>query len=575
MFKKNIMSRVKFIAVCGLIVFSMINIAAQTSLNWAHASQGSGESQISVRKMMTDSSGNIYTYGYFSGSILLDPVNQTGQINTTGDYNYDLFLCKWDSAGNFLSSFTLAGNTNDTPTDLAIDQEGNLWLGGYFFGVMDLDPGSEEYLITSIGESDLFLAKYNTEGALLWAGQFGSLYVESGGLIAIDNSGRIHFGGNFNGTIDLDPGPGIYEVEANDTDGYDGFICTLDSEGNFIEAGQFEGPGYVFISELKIDAEGNLWCGGSFDETADFNPGEDVFMLGSPGYHNCFLVKLDPDGNFITALCYGGGEVISMENFVFNSQGSLLITGYYRNSADFDPGPEGYILNAVGINDCYVLSLDSDGMFNWAASVGGESNDSGQDIAVDGYDNVYVSGYFYGIIDADPGAGSYLMQSAGNTDGFMLKLDEGGNFVWAKQLASNSGIYGNCLILLEDGSIIESGSFFYMADFDPAEPIFVLWASGFYDIFIRKLDNDLTVGIPEIVKSDFLQIYPNPNQGIIFVDVSVPTVCRIFDASGRLVFKSNLFTGINQLDLCDLKHGLYLVQTISSDQVLMRKVLIR
>lgn len=569
------MNRIKLIAVCGIIVFNMINVAAQTSLDWAKGSQGSGESLITVRKMMTDSSGNIYTYGFFSGSILLDPVNQTGQINTTDDYNYDLYFSKRDSAGNVVLSFTLAGSSNDTPTDFAIDQEGNIWLGGYFYEVMDLDPGTGEYLITSVGETDLFLAKYNPEGELLWAGQFGSLESESGGHIAIDSSGRVHFAGKFNRTIDLDPGPEVYEVETSGIYDSDGFICTLDSEGNFIKAGQFEGPGNVFITELKIDAEGNLWCGGSFNETVDFDPGEDVFMLGSPGYSNCFLVKLDPEGNFITALFYGGVEDISMENLVFNSQGSVLITGNYRNSADFDPGPEGYILNALGFTDCYILCLDTDGAFIWAASVSGESSESGQDIAVDLYDNVYVTGYFQGIIDADPGEGSYLMQTEFYTNGFLLKLNNEGNFIWAKQLRSDSGISGDCLLVLDDGSILESGWFSYVADFDPAEPIFVLWASGIYDVFIRKLNNDLTVGIPVIAKSDKPLIYPNPNKGIICVEVSFPSVCRIFDSSGRLVFHSNLNTGINQLNPSDLKPGLYAVQTISSDQVHVEKVLIQ
>lgn len=569
------MNQIKLIAVCGFIVISIFNVAAQTSLDWAHASQGSGGSYISVRKMLTDSSGNIYTYGQFSGSILLDPVNQTGQINTIGDYNYDLYFSKWDSAGNLLLSFTLAGSSNDTPTDFAIDQEGNLWLGGYFYDVMDLDPGTGEYLINSVGDLDLFLAKYNPEGELLWAGQFGSLSYESGGHIAIDSSGRIHFAGNFNRTIDMDPGPEVYEIETSGIYDTDGFICTLDSLGNFINAGQFEGPGGVFVSELKIDAEGNLWCGGSFDDTVDFDPGEGIFELGSPGVHHCFLVKLDPEGNFITALCYGGVEDISMENLVFNSQGSLLITGNYRNSADFDPGPEGFTLTALGFNDCYILSLDTDGMFIWAASVSGESSESGLDIAVDMYDNVYVTGYFYGIIDADPGEGTYLMQTTFYANGFLLKLNNEGNFIWAKHLRSDSGISGDCLLVLDDGSILESGWFSYMADFDPAEPIFVLWASGNFDVFIRKLNNDLSVGIHEITQVNSFQIYPNPNMGLFFVEISIPSVCRIFAADGRLVSQSNLNAGKNHLNQDDLKTGLYTVQTISSDQVLVKKMLIR
>lgn len=569
------MSQVKFIAFSGFLILNYNIAVAQTSLNWARASQGSGDSQIFVSKILTDSAGNVYTFGQFSGSILLDPLNQTGLINSGDDYNYDIYFCKSDSSGNVLLSFTLAGNTNDTPVDFAFDKDGNLWLGGYFYGVLDIDPESGEYLLTSAGETDLFLAKYNPEGELLWAGQFGSLWHDNGGRIAIDNSGKIHFGGRFNTIIDLDPGPDVYEIETSGVYDSDGFICTLDSEGNFIKAGQFEGAGGVFISEMKIDAEGNLWCGGSFNETVDFDPGEGVFMLGSPGYSNCFLVKLDPEGNFITALSYGGGEVISLDNLVFNSQGSLVITGNYRNSADFDPGPDEYILNALGSADCYILSLDKDGAFNWAASVGGESNESGNDIAVDIDDNVYVTGYFYGLIDADPGEGTYYLQTDFHANGFLLKLSEEGNFIWAKQLYSDSGNSGTCLLVTDDGSILESGFFYDMADFDPGEQLYVLWGSGFNEIFIRKLFNDLTIGINEVAQPNTLQVYPNPNNGFFIVEINTPSVCRVFSADGRLLFQADLNAGKNQLNMVTLKSGLYTIQTISSDEILVKKMLIQ
>ncbi|PKP45649.1 MAG: hypothetical protein CVT94_17330 [Bacteroidetes bacterium HGW-Bacteroidetes-11] len=565
------MKRIKNLIVCGIIIIGFIKTEAQTSFEWAVGSLGSGDSQISIAKMKTDSAGNIYTYGQFSGSILLDPINQTGQITSTDDYNYDLFFCKRDTAGNVLLSFTLAGNTNDTPADFDFDEEGNIWLGGHFYGVLDVDPGIEEYLLTSVGNSDLFLAKYNPEGILLWAGQWGSVSYDVGGHIAIDSSGNVHFGGNFDRPIDLDPGPGVYEV---DPVGYNAFICTLDTEGNFIKAGLFESPEYISITALETDAEGNLWCGGLSGGLADFDPGEGVFILGSSGYRYCFLVKTDIQGNFITALVYGHCESIGIESLAFDSQGSLLITGSFKVNADFDPGPEEYSLNAAGLFDCYVLSLNKDGVFNWVAHVGGPGMENGYDIATDMYDNIYVTGFFYDVIDADPGEGIFLMQSAGLNDGFMLKLGNEGNFIWAKQLRSTSSVHGHCILVLEDGSILETGIFNYLADFDPGLPIFYLPVSGMIEMFLRKLNNDLSVDIPGISLSPAIQIYPNPNNGFFFVEISTPSVCRIFNASGSLVFQSNLNIGTSQLNLSDLNPGLYTVQTISSAQVVVKKMLI-
>lgn len=565
------MPRIKNLIVSGLIVIGFINAEAQTSFKWAVGSLGSGDSQISIAKMKTDSAGNIYTYGQFSGSILLDPINQTGQINSSDDYNYDIFFCKRDTAGNVLLSFTLAGNMNDTPADFAFDREGNIWLGGYFYGVMDLDPGTGEYLLTSAGDTDLFLAKYNPEGILLWAGQWGSVSMDVGGHIAIDSSGNVHFGGNFNRPIDLDPGSGVHEV---DPEGYAAFICTLDADGNFIKAGLFEGPEYISVTALETDAEGNLWCGGLSGGPVDFDPGEEVFILGSSGNRYCFLVKTDTQGNFITALVYGQCESIGLENLAFDSQGSVLITGSFKVNADFDPGPGEYFLNALGLYDCYVLSLDKDGIFNWVAHVSGPSFENGYDIATDMYDNIYVTGFFYEDIDADPGEGIYLMQSAGLTDGFMLKMGKEGNFIWAKQLRSTSSVCGYSILIMEDGSILESGIFYSLADFDPGLSIFHLPFSGMSEMFLRKLNNDLSVGLPEISHSKSLKIYPNPSNGIFYIENSASSVCRVFNSSGSLVFQSNLNIGKSQINLRGLNSGLYTVQSISSAQVVVKKMLI-
>jgi hypothetical protein len=566
------MNPTKYTIACILFAFCAINGRAQVSLDWARSSIGGGNSQIGVQKMKTDRSGNICTYGYFSGSILLDSANQTGQISTSGDYDYDIFFCRWDSTGNAIHTFTLAGSTNDTPTDFDIDRDGNYWLGGSFFGVIDLDPGPEECLLTSAGNTDLFLAKYSPDGMLLWAGQFGSPGYESGGQIATDSSGKVYFGGSFDMALDLDPGPGIFEV---DPDGYGAFICTLDCDGNFLEAGLFEGSGYIHLQVLDTDAGGNLWCGGSHTGTADFDPGEGVFLLGSPDYSYCYIVKSDPQGNFETAFGYGGVEDISLENMVIDSRGYILTTGYFRDNADFDPGPGEYILNSMGLNDGYVLSLDLAGMLNRAVSISGESMESGKDIAVDEYDNVYVTGYFYGSLDADPGEGIYTMESAGDTDGFMLKLDMEGSFVWAKHLSSTSGISGNCLILNDDGSIIESGTFFSLADFDPAEPISIMQSTGWYDIFIRKLEHDLSVHVPAVKPLSSLKIWPNPGKGIFFAETTIPSVCRIYDMNGRQVFQSQLAAGINRINLSNLQPGVYAVQAISPEEVHVNKIQIR
>ncbi len=563
---------IKRLTIFGIILANIYSASAQSSLQWAVASEGAGYSWVHITRMRTDSIGNILTSGYFTGDITLDPVNQTGQLSNDGSNGAAIFFCKRDSLGNLLSLFTPDGVGDKMATDFELDAEENIWRGGYFDGSIDMDPSAEEYLLTSMGREDFFLAKYSPVDSLLWAGQFGGTLSAYGGQIAIDSLGFIYFGGDFSGSIDLDPGPEVYEIHAT---GSDGFVCKLDQEGNFINAWQFEAPGFVGIDAMEIDAEGNLWCGGSFNQSVDFDPGEGVFILESTGYSNNYLVKLNPEGNFITAVRFGGEADMFVKKFVFNSEGSVLVTGNFNYRADFDPGPDEYILNTNGFVDCYILNLNKDGDFNWALNIGGEELDTGLDIIVDKADNIYVTGHFYLTADLNPGADSCMMQSAGESDGFLLKLDSTGRFQWASHLSSTLNISGANLILLKDGSILESGYFCNTADFDPGEASFLLPVSGDTEMFIRKLKPDFNVNIANIEKSVSANIFPNPNNGLVNIEVNEPSLCRIFDASGGLVSYSHLNNGGNYLNLSQLKRGFYAVQIILSNHTLTKKMMIQ
>ena len=326
---------------------------------------------------------------------------------------------------------------------------------------------------------------------------------------------------------------------------------------------------------MEIDAEDNLWCGGTFSESVDFDPGEGVFILESTGYTNAYLAKLSPEGNLITAVRYGGEADTYVRNLVFNSEGSVLVTGNFNYRADFDPGPDEYMVYTNGFVDGYILNLNKDGDFNWVLKVGGEDFDTGEYIALDKDDNIYLTGQFYMTADINPGLDSCLMHSAGEADGYLLKLDRTGSFQWASHLSSVQNITGSNLLILNDGSILESGSFCNTADFDPGEASFLLPAYGANEMFIRKLKPEFNVNIANIEKPGFARIFPNPNNGIVNIEVNEPSLCRIFDVAGVMVAQSYLNKGESRLSLSHLKSGLYMVQIISSNHTLTKKMIVR
>ena len=127
--------------------------------------------------------------------------------------------------------------------------------------------------------------------------------------------------------------------------------------------------------------------------------------------------------------------------------------------------------------------------FHWAKSIGTTpGNDVGKSIAIDAAGNVYTTGYFTGITDFDPGAGSTNLTSAGGTDIFILKLDAGGNLLWAKGIGSPGDDQGISLTLDASANVYVTGSFTGTADFDQGAAITNLTSAGSTDIFVLKLD---------------------------------------------------------------------------------------
>src|SRR3990172_2949815 len=130
--------------------------------------------------------------------------------------------------------------------------------------------------------------------------------------------------------------------------------------------------------------------------------------------------------------------------------------------------------------------------FQWAKSIGSANSDIGYSIAVDDSGNSYISGYFTGTADFDPGAGTAIL-SAGSQNIFFAKYDFNGNYLWAKSIGSStsSGV-GISISLDISGNAFITGSFASTTDFDPGTGTANLTPTGgiFIDIFFAKYDNN-------------------------------------------------------------------------------------
>ncbi len=174
-----------------------------------------------------------------------------------------------------------------------------------------------------------------------------------------------------------------------------------------------------------------------------------------------------------------------------DSQGNVIVVGYYKDSADFDPGVGVYFLKSLALKDIFVQKLDSNGNLLWAVSVGGTQNDLANSVAVDGNDNIILVGSFGSTVDFDPDTSQFLLTASPSANhAFALKLSPTGKFVWAVGFGANSLIHAADLSIDDTSNIYICGKFANTVDFDPDTGTFNLTYAGQADIFVQKLDSN-------------------------------------------------------------------------------------
>lgn len=375
-----------------------------------------------------------------------------------------------------------------------------------------------------------------------WVKQIGGAGWDEGTAIKTDQNNHIYAVGLFIGTVDFDPGVGIFNLTS--VGEKDAFICKLDAAGNFIWAKQYGDSAAIDEkSSLGIDLSGNLYITNSFLGTVDFDPGTGAFNLTSQGSdRDIFIQKLDANGNFIWAKQIGAPFVPLFPTPAHSNAisvdvaGNLYLTGYFDGTADFDPDTASTfnMTSQFNASDIFICKLDTDGNFIWAKQFTGTQSHGGVGYAldVDGSGNVYSTGTIGGGVDFDPGQGTFYLNPSVpfQTEIYVSKLDAMGNFVWAKAMGpgegstialdENSAVYssgwtpsgyipvinkhdsagnllwakqlgginGESIALDNSGNVYTTGLCFGTNDFDPGSGVFSL-TGGTSDSYISKLDS--------------------------------------------------------------------------------------
>ena len=259
---------------------------------WAKQLKGSGGNISDTYGIKTDASGNVYTTGYYMGTVDFNP-GPAGFMMSSKLGTYDIYVLKLDASGNFVWAKSLSGNANEKGLAIALDASANVYTTGYFSGWVDFNPGtspSDTCWLNAKGGNDIFVSKLDASGNFVWARSMGGAGDDEGMSIVVDPANNVYITGYYYGTVDFDPNPSTYYVLTS-AGASDIFVTKLDPSGNFLWANSLGGSGYDASSSISVDLSDNVLITGNFAGTADFDASSATYYLTAYG-SDVFITKM-------------------------------------------------------------------------------------------------------------------------------------------------------------------------------------------------------------------------------------------------------------------------------------------
>jgi hypothetical protein len=391
----------------------------QGNLIWAK--QMGGNSFDTGNSIAVDSLGNVYTVGSFIGSVDFNPGSGTNNMSSHGSSNFDVFIQKLDSNGDFVWAKRWGNFNSDSPSDIALDGLGNLYVTGRFENTVDFDPGIGVFNLSTLASNrNTFIQKLDVQGNFIWAKSVESTGENVGGSLLIDSMKNVYFSGYFTDSADFDLNTGVHQVYA--MGGTDGFVCKLDSAGQLIWVNAIGGIDDDSMGILELDQFGHLYCSGTFESTVDLDPGAGVLNFTSNGVRDAFLQKLDTAGNHLWTNQYGGSFLETVQGIISDSIGEIYVLGSFYNSIDMDPGSGVHMLSSNGSTDIFLQKLDIQGQMKWVEQFGSTGQDGGRVILADSLGNLLIGGVFQNTVDFEPGSGVTSLTANSNWEVFLAKF---------------------------------------------------------------------------------------------------------------------------------------------------------
>jgi hypothetical protein len=315
-----------------------------------------------------------------------------------------------------LDAYSAGGTRSDVGEDVAVDGAGSVYVTGSFEGTAsfggltltaaDTDPNADW--------QDVFVVKYDVEGAALWARRAGTgVFNDFAEGIAVSPFGDVYVAGYFTGVATWDGGdnPDVTLTTRND---FDAFLARYDTDGNLAWVAQAGGNGQDTGRGVAVTNSGDVYFAGGFYETATFGTNT---TLTSAGSDDAFLAKYDANGSLLWAQRGGGTDGDGAWNVATDLGGNAFVVGTFRGVALFGALP----LQSRGFSDLFAVKYNPGGTVAWVQQIGAGGFDYGRGVAstLEAGAALYVTGSFENTILVNQD----VLTSAGFSDVVVARID--------------------------------------------------------------------------------------------------------------------------------------------------------
>ncbi|MBK6550344.1 MAG: SBBP repeat-containing protein [Flavobacteriales bacterium] len=516
-----------------------------------------------------DASGNIYLAGETSSATA---IADGGYQTTYGGGASDAFLAKFNAEGIRLWATYYGGDSTETRMSCAVDASGNCYLAGSTLSTTSIASGGHQNAFG--GDLDAFLVKFAPDGTRLWATYYGGDRGDRGRSCAVDGSGNIYMSGSTSSTSNIADG-GFQNTFGGGGFNTDAFLVKFDPSGTRLWGTYYGDLGNDIAFTCATAVDGSiLIAGGTYSQVNMATPGAHQPTVSSFG--DAFLAKFDGAGARQWATYYGGSSNDYAEGLATDSNGNIYMAGLTLSGNAIASG--GHQNARDGFSDAFLIKFSPTGARLWGTYYGGTQSEDGFGCAVDGDDNVYLTGFTASANGIASGGyqNSYGGAGISEADAFVVKFNSAGTRLWGTYYGADGVEESRDCAITANGDVVFCGttnSSIVIAENGQQNTL-----GGDTDAFLVRLDPSNVDAIGERTRGALLSLMPNPNSGNVFyVEIGEDATgagalyLEMLDASGKLMYATRINPdGKSTRIAVDLggkvPTGVYLVR-ITSDSV--------